>query len=415
MDEHDTEPHARRPAQAPPHARDRPRTRAADRDGLRTPNPPWPVMPPEMGTGAFLLMRDVVWSRGAISWYVGGGISLLWLISTGQEVIEQASTAGSATIGILLVVLYGIGFLLAVPVGWGLPVRWRLLPALGLFALSFALFPWLSWDIWSQWTYVGVVIGMMVLSWRTTLILIVALAALGLFFRVGIDGWTEDILWGPAIIFSISLMMAAFARTFAAMNQLRATQNQLAQLAAERERGRMARDIHDILGHSLTVITVKAELANKLIDVDPARAKTELSEIEQLARGALADVRTTVAGARGVNLPAELVVARAALEAAGITPEIPTATDAVGPAHRELAAWIVREGVTNVVRHSGATRCEVRLGPRSVEVADDGVGPVASSASSTGLAGLHERVAEAGGTLTIGRSDLGGFSLKVDL
>ncbi|WEG08948.1 sensor histidine kinase [Microbacterium horticulturae] len=415
MDEHDTD--TRDPAPPGREADTRnaaPRGRDAERR-LKAVGPPWPVMPPEMGTGAFIGMRSVLWSRGSVSWYIGGGISLLWLISTGQEVIEQASTTGSAALSVALVVLYGVGFLLAVPVGWGLPIRWRLLPATGLFALSFTLFPWLGWDVWSQWTYVGVVVGMMVLSWRTTILIIVGLAALGLFFRVGIDGWTEDILWGPAIIFSISLMMAAFARTFAAMNQLRATQNQLSQLAAERERGRMARDIHDILGHSLTVITVKAELANKLIEVDPTRAKTEVAEIEQLARGALADVRTTVAGARGVNLPAELVVARAALEAAGITPEIPTATDAVGPAHRELAAWIVREGVTNVVRHSGATRCAVRLGPRTVEIADDGVGPVASSASSTGLAGLHERVAEAGGTLTIGRSDLGGFSLKVDL
>ncbi|WP_242497790.1 sensor histidine kinase [Microbacterium protaetiae] len=407
MDEHSTGRRASRTHSAE-------RARDTERR-LRAAGPPWPVMPPETGTGAFVRMRSVLWSRGGVSWYVGGGISLLWLISTGQEVIEQSTSANSATLGILLVVLYGVGFLLAVPIGWGLPLRWRLLPAICLLALSFTLFPWLSWDVWSQWTYVGVVIGMVVVSWRTTLTLIVALSALGLWFKVTLDGWGEDILWGPAIIFSISLMMAAFARTFAAMNQLRATQDQLAHMAAERERGRMARDIHDILGHSLTVITVKAELANRLIEADPARARSEVAEIEQLARGALADVRTTVAAARGGNLPAELVAARVALEAAGITAEIPTATDAVGPAHRELAAWIVREGITNVVRHSGATLCAVRLGPRTVEIADDGVGPVASSASSTGLAGLRDRVEEAGGTMTIGRSDLGGFSLKVVL
>jgi len=382
---------------------------------MRGQGPPWPVMPPEMGTGAFLGMRQVLWSRGSVSWYVGGGISLLWLISTGQEVIEQSASAASATLGVLLVALYGIGFLLAVPIGWGLPIRWRLLPAIGLFALSFTLFPWLGWDVWSQWTYVGVVIGMGVLSWRTTLTLIIALAALGLLFTAGLDGWNEDVLWGPAIIFTVSLMMAAFARTFAAMNQLRATQDQLSQLAAERERGRMARDIHDILGHSLTVITVKSELANRLIDADPTRAKSEVAEIEQLARGALADVRATVAGARGVTISSELAAARAALEAAGICAELPSATDAVSPAHRELAGWIVREGITNVVRHSGATRCAVRLTPDEIEVADDGVGPVASSASSTGLAGLRERVEEAGGTMSIGRSDMGGFSLKVVL
>jgi len=385
------------------------------RQQARTAGPPWPVLPREVGAGAFMRLSDVTWSRSSVSWYVGGTIALLWLISTGQEVVEYSHSAASATAGILLVILYGIGFLLAVPVGWGLPARWRLVPSIVLFGLSFTLFPWLSWGVWGQWTYVGVVIGMMVLTWRLTLTLIAALSALGLWFSVLLDGWEDSILWGPAIIFTVSLMMAAFARTFAAMNQLRATQDQLERLATERERGRMARDIHDILGHSLTVITVKSELATRLIEVDPARAKTEIAEIEQLARGALADVRTTVAGARGVTLSAELVAARAALEAAGIEAELPSATDAVGPARRELAAWIVREGITNVVRHSGAKLCAIRLGPHEIEVADDGVGPVASSASSTGLAGLRERVEEAGGRMSIGRSNLGGFSLKVEM
>jgi len=210
-------------------------------------------------------------------------------------------------------------------------------------------------------------------------------------------------------------MLASFARTTAAMSQLRHAQKQLEALAVERERGRVARDIHDILGHSLTVVTVKAELAGRLVDVDPQRAKAEIAEVESLARGALADVRATVAGVRSVNVSGELAAAKAALAAAGIAAELPSSTDAVPPHRRELAGWVVREGVTNVVRHSGATVCRVTLAGHEVEVAYDGSGPTDSTTTSTGLAGLRERVEASGGRLVIGRSDLGGFSLRVTL
>jgi two-component system sensor histidine kinase DesK len=256
---------------------------------------------------------------------------------------------------------------------------------------------------------------MCVFPWRLTWPIILGLGALALVTRGITGGWSENILWLPAIIVSISLMMAAFARTMAAMNQLRATQAQLEDLAIERERTRVARDIHDILGHSLTVITVKSELAGRLIETDPARAKTEIAEVEALARGALADVRATVAGVRGVTVSGELAAARTALEAAGIRAQAPSSTDAVPPERRELAGWVVREGVTNVLRHSAASVCRITLGPRVVEIADDGVGPTGTPGTSTGLAGLRERVEALGGRMTVGRGDLGGFTLRVDL
>jgi two-component system sensor histidine kinase DesK len=377
--------------------------------------PPWPMLPRTMGAAPFATLPDVLTARGTVSWYVGGGISLLWLISTGQQVLDASRSPGSAALGITLTVVFALVFLAAVPLGWGLPAAWRIIPVLALLGVSFTLYPWLSWDVRSVWTYVGVALGMMVLGWRTTILGIGALAAGALWLGTLRDGLTEDDLWLPAIVFSISLMMAAFANAFATLNQLRRTQDRLEAMAAERERGRMARDIHDILGHSLTVITVKSELAARLIDADPTRAKTEVGEIEQLARGALADVRATVAGSRSVTLSGELAAARGALDAAGITAELPRATDAVPPARRELAAWIVREGVTNVVRHSAASRCAVRLDDHVVEVADDGVGPAASDVSSTGLRGLRERVEAAGGRMSTGRSDLGGFRLTVTL
>ena len=125
-----------------------------------------------------------------------------------------------------------------------------------------------------------------------------------------------------------------------------------ADLLVENERTRFARDLHDILGHSLTVITVKAELASRLIDVDPDRAKAELADLERLSRDALADVRRAVEGYRELTLPGELARARTALAAAEIRADLPNTTDDVPTDLRELFAWTVREGVTNVIRHA---------------------------------------------------------------
>lgn len=371
-------------------------------------------MPPS-SAGPLTTFPAVLVSRGARSWYFGAGVSLLWLIGVGNAVIAQSSSTWSAVLGVALVVVFAVAFLVAAPLGWSLTLRGRRLVALGFFALSFTLMPWLGWEVCNVWTYVGVLIAVTVLPWRETWTSILALGGLSLLLGYLTEGWHEHVLSTPAIIISISLMMAAFARTLAAMNQLRATQAQLESMAVERERGRVARDLHDILGHSLTVITVKAELAGRLVEADPARARSEIGQVEQLARGALADVRATVAGFRGVNVSTELLAARSALEAAGIEADLPRSTDAVPEPRRELAGWIVREGVTNVIRHSGASRCRVRLASDAVEVADDGFGPSAASAGSNGLAGLRERVEAAGGTMTVGRGDLGGFTLRVAL
>lgn len=193
-------------------------------------------------------------------------------------------------------------------------------------------------------------------------------------------------------------------------------------LVAERER--VARDVHDVLGHSLTVITVKSELAERLVDADPAAAKAELAQIRSLTREALAEIRATVAGLRVARLADELVRAQEALTDAGIAADVPAEADEVDPRHRLVLAWVLREAITNVVRHSGATRCSVQLGARSLVVADDGVGPgsalTASSAprtqaagAGTGLRGVAERVKAAGATLEVTAADGGGTRLEV--
>nr|WP_281360715.1 histidine kinase [Psychromicrobium silvestre] len=244
--------------------------------------------------------------------------------------------------------------------------------------------------------------------------------------------------------------MVAFSRQIEALRVLRSTQQELADVAVKEERNRVARDMHDILGHSLTVIAVKAELAGRLIEaaqdqvipeqVIPdqttpeqttpnqaaakqtavARAAIEIREVEDLARGALADVRATVSGYRGVNVLSELANARTALAAGGIDAELPGAADEVPAKYRELFGWTLREGTTNIVRHAHASRVKVTMGSGFIQIDDDGVGLSGQQppSSANGLAGLRERVEAQGASLSIGRSGLGehgGFRLRVDL
>jgi two-component system sensor histidine kinase DesK len=222
--------------------------------------------------------------------------------------------------------------------------------------------------------------------------------------------------WGSQLGLAFGITAASVAvfgmRTVMRRNiELLKAEQENASLAVENERSRFARDLHDILGHSLTVITVKAELAQRLLDVDPERARTEIADLERLSRDALSDVRRAVEGYRELTLPGELARARVALAAAEIEARLPTAADEVPSELRELFAWTVREGVTNVIRHSGARSCEVRLTPVSAEVVDDGAGEDSAGAGS-GLAGLRERAAAVGATVVV-RHLSPGFSLQV--
>jgi two-component system sensor histidine kinase DesK len=194
------------------------------------------------------------------------------------------------------------------------------------------------------------------------------------------------------------------------------TREALVELAVSQERERMGRDVHDILGHSLTVITVKTELAGRLLEASghgDTRARAEVADVERLAREALADVRATVSGTREVSLTGELAAARSALAAAGIRADLPSGVDVVPARHRELFAWALREGVTNVVRHSGAGWCGVHLTADCVEVRDDGRGPGGYDGGGNGLAGLQARAATSGARLEIERAPEGGFLLRV--
>jgi two-component system sensor histidine kinase DesK len=194
---------------------------------------------------------------------------------------------------------------------------------------------------------------------------------------------------------------------------------ELARTAVAAERERFARDLHDLLGHSLSVIAIKAELAGRLLPDAPDRAASEVADLETVARSALREVRDAVSGYRRPTLEGELEGARMALAATGIIAEIERGTDALSPEVEAVLAWAVREGATNVIRHSGASHCEVRVhgasGEVEVEILDDGRGVAEASTCGNGLEGLRERAAAVRGRLEAGAAASGGFRLAVSV
>ena len=190
--------------------------------------------------------------------------------------------------------------------------------------------------------------------------------------------------------------------------ELRQARARVAQLAANEERLRLARDLHDLLGHSLSLITLKSELAGRMLPAHPDKAAQQVADIEQVSRQALVDVREAVTGYRRPRLAEELAGAQVALTAAGVTAALPAEPDLTGvPEESESAlAWALREAVTNVVRHSGARRCTVELLHRQtldgarleLSVEDDGSGGPGDGPGN-GLTGLTERLEKAGGSL----------------
>jgi two-component system, NarL family, sensor histidine kinase DesK len=248
--------------------------------------------------------------------------------------------------------------------------------------------------------------------------IVAGFAFAALLVPVAVTSWHVSLRASFDDVTPIGIPIAALV-VFATLEVMRGNQAlaearaEVARLAAENERIRIARDLHDLLGHSLTTITVKAGLARRLGSADPARAVEQIAEVEELSRQALADVRAAVSTYRDVTLVGELARGRELLRASGIAADLPTATDVVDPSQSELLGWALREGLTNVVRHAHATTCAVRLCPDGVEITDDGVGSAAPPGN--GLSGLRERVLAAGGSVDAGPLEPSGWRLKVSL
>ncbi|KUL54903.1 histidine kinase [Streptomyces sp. NRRL F-4489] len=255
-----------------------------------------------------------------------------------------------------------------------------------------------------------------------------------------LSGWHGDGPWGSFGIgygtFLSGMVTATVLSLFDTIHELRATRQELARSAVEQERLRFSRDLHDLLGHTLSVVVVKAEAVRRLAPRDLDAALGQAADIEAVGRQALTEIREAVSGYREGSLATELDRARSALDGAGIEPVVRRSGPPLPPQAEALLGWVVREGVTNTVRHSGATRCEIEVradGDRArLTITDDGRGPVSSGAAraggaaappgtaigpvgGTGLTGLTERLAAAGGTLRHGPGGRRGFRVTAEL
>jgi two-component system sensor histidine kinase DesK len=225
------------------------------------------------------------------------------------------------------------------------------------------------------------------------------------------------------------LLVGAVSNTWIARqkwmnNKLAMAQEEIEKLAAVAERERIARDLHDVLGHTLSVIVLKAELAGRLLERDPARAAAEIADVESTARTALAEVREAIGGYRAKGLAAELAAAKRTLDAAGVALTYETdeaaAERALDATEETVLSLAVREAVTNIVRHAEATECRMRLattgdGFHALLVEDNGRHAV--TREGNGLRGMRERVQALGGRFSLksGLVQRQGTSLLVEL
>ncbi len=267
-------------------------------------------------------------------------------------------------------------------------------------------------EMW--WLLLGVVVAAgLALPSRAAVIAKIVLVALALGIGRVVSGHLDPMLLVQLAFGAGAICIRQLSITVV---QLRAAREELARTAVDEERLRFARDLHDLLGHSLSMIALKSELAGRLVMDTPARAAPEIADVERAARDALRQVRAAVAGYRQPSLRAELAAARELLAAAGIAVEVHDEAGPLPPALDALLAWTVREGVTNVIRHARARCCTIRIaasedGGARVEVVDDGCGAEGGSAGGHGLAGLGERAAAHRGSLHAGPRPEGGFRL----
>jgi two-component system, NarL family, sensor histidine kinase DesK len=236
---------------------------------------------------------------------------------------------------------------------------------------------------------------------------------------VGLAGLLGELFFLPLLCVLTAFALQGTRHLLSLNAQLVEARDELARNAVAEERLRFARDLHDLLGHSLSLIALKSELAGRLAEVDPARAKAEMADVEAAARRALAEVRDAVSGYRQVSCAQALAEARAALSGAGVAVRLPARVPTLpGPVDAALG-WVVREATTNVLRHSGARAVTVTLTEDGAEavltVTDDGRGPADDTEPGSGLAGLAERVGALGGALTGGAGRDGGYELRAVL
>jgi two-component system sensor histidine kinase DesK len=346
-------------------------------------------------------------------WVRWGGpvFGLLWLWPLVFAFAESDPSAGEIAAVAAGLAAFAALFLIAV-----MSSRALLPPVLGLLAISVVLtlavddaFGWLF-----AWAGSAATVRLDGRAGAKAWAAITALAAA----TIALADPDAALFWGiTAAVAATSALWLLIGGLMRANEALREARAELAEMAVAEERLRFARDLHDLLGHDLSLIALKAELATKLLPARVDAATAEVEQIRDLTRSALTQVREAVGGYRRPTLSSELAGAKVALEAAGIELEVDAADETLDPEIAAVLAWAVREGATNAIRHSGARHAAITLrageGGAELEIADDGRGAPAHDGGGHGLTGLRERVQSVGGTVEAGAGPRGGYRVTV--
>ncbi len=334
-------------------------------------------------------------------WLVGGACWLVALLvapalDTGGRVLPVLALVGIVGASVLA--------LLAATLPQRLP-RWAgpaAVAALAGLAVTTTLALGTQW--WSAWIILAATaVGALPRRYGPVVVVVTPVAAVLCAGATGADGAGLPVL--GLTVFLAGAANLVLVRLLHTIGDLRAAQRELAVRAVGEERERFSRDLHDLLGHTLSVMVVKAEAVRRLTLRDPEAAVQHALDIEVLGRQALVEVREAVDGYRRTTLAGELARARVALDAAGVEATLSAPVGALDPAVDEALAWVLREGVTNVVRHSGASRCRLVVGTLDgrarLELIDDGSRAAHGLVPGAGLTGLEQRLATVGGTLEV--------------
>jgi two-component system sensor histidine kinase DesK len=276
------------------------------------------------------------------------------------------------------------------------------------------------------WIFVSSACGLLIPDRRHAALGVMASTACYVLFCFTGHVGSEDLLSNLLPVIFIGIAMIGLRRQFQLTAELERAREEVAQLAANEERLRLARDMHDLTGQSLSTITLKSELAARLLDRLPAsaerdRVREEVEQVAAVSRQTLRDIREAISGYRRPTLAVEIITARAALASADIATrddtELTLLSGTFDPDAEAALAWCLREAVTNVIRHSGARNCDITLTRQkksfTLTVSDDGRGhvPVPATTTGTGLHGMSERLSAVNGSLELRPDERPGFRL----